>query len=45
MDEEKVDYTIKGRTKIYLFHPPKMAAQNVSFDVEVYDKFASVNFT
>jgi GTP pyrophosphokinase len=39
MDEEKVDYTIKGRPKSIYSIRRKMAAQNVSFD-EVYDKFA-----
>jgi guanosine-3',5'-bis(diphosphate) 3'-pyrophosphohydrolase len=39
MDEEGVDYTIKGRPKSIYSIRRKMAAQNVSFD-EVYDKFA-----
>ncbi|MFT6748426.1 MAG: guanosine-3',5'-bis(diphosphate) 3'-pyrophosphohydrolase [Flavobacterium sp.] len=39
MDEEKVDYIIKGRPKSIYSIRRKMAAQNVSFD-EVYDKFA-----
>jgi GTP pyrophosphokinase len=39
LDEEKIDYIIKGRPKsIYSIHL-KIKAQNVSFD-EVYDKFA-----
>jgi len=39
LDEEKIDYIIKGRPKsIYSIHR-KMTTQNVSFD-EVYDKFA-----
>lgn len=39
MDEEGVEYTIKGRPKSIYSIRRKMAAQNVSFD-EVYDKFA-----
>jgi GTP pyrophosphokinase len=39
MDDENVDYTIKGRPKSIYSIRRKMAAQNVSFD-EVYDKFA-----
>lgn len=39
LDNESIDYVIKGRPKsIYSIHR-KMKAQNVSFD-EVYDKFA-----
>ena len=39
LDEEKIDYIIKGRPKsIYSIHR-KMIAQGVSFD-EVFDKFA-----
>jgi GTP pyrophosphokinase len=39
LDEEKIDYIIKGRPKsIYSIHR-KMMAQGVSFD-EVFDKFA-----
>jgi GTP diphosphokinase / guanosine-3',5'-bis(diphosphate) 3'-diphosphatase len=39
LDDEKVDYIIKGRPKSIYSIRRKMAAQNVSFD-EVYDKFA-----
>ena len=39
MDDEDVEYTIKGRPKSIYSIRRKMAAQNVSFD-EVYDKFA-----
>jgi len=39
MDEEGVDYTIKGRPKSIYSIRRKMLAQGVSFD-EVYDKFA-----
>ena len=39
MDDENVEYTIKGRPKSIYSIRRKMAAQNVSFD-EVYDKFA-----
>ncbi|MCZ8196441.1 MAG: RelA/SpoT family protein [Flavobacterium sp.] len=39
LDEESVDYIIKGRPKSIYSIRRKMAAQNVSFD-EVYDKFA-----
>ena len=39
MDEEGVEYTIKGRPKSIYSIRRKMAAQNVTFD-EVYDKFA-----
>ena len=39
MDDESVEYTIKGRPKSIYSIRRKMAAQNVSFD-EVYDKFA-----
>ena len=39
LDEENVDYIIKGRPKSIYSIRRKMAAQNVSFD-EVYDKFA-----
>ena len=39
LDEESVDYTIKGRPKSIYSIRRKMLAQNVSFD-EVYDKFA-----
>jgi guanosine-3',5'-bis(diphosphate) 3'-pyrophosphohydrolase len=39
LDEEKVDYIIKGRPKSIYSIRRKMQAQGVSFD-EVYDKFA-----
>jgi GTP diphosphokinase / guanosine-3',5'-bis(diphosphate) 3'-diphosphatase len=39
MDEEGVEYSIKGRPKSIYSIRRKMAAQNVTFD-EVYDKFA-----
>lgn len=39
LNEENVDYTIKGRPKSIYSIRRKMLAQNVSFD-EVYDKFA-----
>ena len=39
LDEEKIDYIIKGRPKSIYSIRRKMLAQNVSFD-EVYDKFA-----
>ena len=39
LDEEQVDYIIKGRPKSIYSIRRKMLAQNVSFD-EVYDKFA-----
>jgi GTP diphosphokinase / guanosine-3',5'-bis(diphosphate) 3'-diphosphatase len=39
LDEENVDYIIKGRPKSIYSIRRKMNAQNVSFD-EVYDKFA-----
>ena len=39
LDEENVDYIIKGRPKSIYSIRRKMSAQNVSFD-EVYDKFA-----
>ena len=39
LDDEKVDYIIKGRPKSIYSIRRKMLAQNVSFD-EVYDKFA-----
>jgi GTP pyrophosphokinase len=39
LDEEGVEYTIKGRPKSIYSIRRKMLAQNVSFD-EVYDKFA-----
>jgi GTP pyrophosphokinase len=39
LDEEGVDYIIKGRPKSIYSIRRKMLAQNVSFD-EVYDKFA-----
>ncbi|NHM07919.1 bifunctional (p)ppGpp synthetase/guanosine-3',5'-bis(diphosphate) 3'-pyrophosphohydrolase [Flavobacterium sp. CYK-4] len=39
LDEEGVDYIIKGRPKSIYSIRRKMKAQNVSFD-EVYDKFA-----
>lgn len=39
LDEEGVDYIIKGRPKSVYSIRRKMKAQNVSFD-EVYDKFA-----
>jgi GTP pyrophosphokinase len=39
LDEENVDYIIKGRPKSIYSIRRKMLAQNVSFD-EVYDKFA-----
>ncbi len=39
MDEENVEFTIKGRPKSIYSIRRKMAAQNVTFD-EVYDKFA-----
>ncbi|WP_414000395.1 RelA/SpoT family protein [Flavobacterium sp. W1B] len=39
LDEENVDYIIKGRPKSIYSIRRKMKAQNVSFD-EVYDKFA-----
>jgi len=39
LDEEKVEYIIKGRPKSIYSINRKMIAQNVSFD-EVYDKFA-----
>lgn len=39
LDEEGVDYIIKGRPKSIYSIRRKMRAQNVSFD-EVYDKFA-----
>jgi GTP diphosphokinase / guanosine-3',5'-bis(diphosphate) 3'-diphosphatase len=40
LDEEGVDYIIKGRPKSIYSIRRKMAAQNVTFD-EVYDKFAN----
>jgi len=39
LDEENIDYIIKGRPKSIYSINRKMATQNVSFD-EVYDKFA-----
>lgn len=39
LDEEGIDYIIKGRPKSIYSIRRKMGAQNVSFD-EVYDKFA-----
>jgi GTP diphosphokinase / guanosine-3',5'-bis(diphosphate) 3'-diphosphatase len=39
LNDESVDYTIKGRPKSIYSIRRKMLAQNVSFD-EVYDKFA-----
>lgn len=39
LDEEGIEYTIKGRPKSIYSIRRKMAAQNVTFD-EVYDKFA-----
>jgi len=39
LDDESVEYTIKGRPKSIYSIRRKMLAQNVSFD-EVYDKFA-----
>ena len=39
MDEEDIDFSIKGRPKSIYSIRRKMASQNVSFD-EVYDKFA-----
>ena len=39
LDEENVEYIIKGRPKSIYSIRRKMAAQNVTFD-EVYDKFA-----
>lgn len=39
LDEEGIDYIIKGRPKSIYSIRRKMAAQNVTFD-EVYDKFA-----
>jgi len=39
LDEENIDYIIKGRPKSIYSIRRKMLAQNVSFD-EVYDKFA-----
>ena len=39
LDEENIDYIIKGRPKSIYSIRRKMRAQNVSFD-EVYDKFA-----
>jgi GTP pyrophosphokinase len=39
LDEENIDYIIKGRPKSIYSINKKMLAQNVSFD-EVYDKFA-----
>ncbi|WP_348824118.1 RelA/SpoT family protein [Flavobacterium aestuarii] len=39
LDEENIDYIIKGRPKSIYSINRKMLAQNVSFD-EVYDKFA-----
>ncbi|MFC4816987.1 MULTISPECIES: RelA/SpoT family protein [unclassified Flavobacterium] len=39
LDEEGIEYIIKGRPKSIYSIRRKMAAQNVSFD-EVYDKFA-----
>lgn len=39
LDEEDIDYIIKGRPKSIYSIRRKMKAQNVSFD-EVYDKFA-----
>ena len=39
LDEENVDYVLKGRPKSIYSIRRKMLAQNVSFD-EVYDKFA-----
>jgi GTP pyrophosphokinase len=39
LDEEGVEYTLKGRPKSIYSIRRKMAAQNVTFD-EVYDKFA-----
>src|SRR6478609_6455980 len=39
LDEEKIDYIIKGRPKSIYSINRKMLAQNVTFD-EVYDKFA-----
>lgn len=39
LDDENIEYVIKGRPKSIYSIRRKMAAQNVSFD-EVYDKFA-----
>jgi len=39
LDQEKLEYTIKGRMKSIYSMRRKMNAQNVSFD-EIYDKFA-----
>ena len=39
MDDEDIDFSIKGRPKSIYSIRRKMASQNVSFD-EVYDKFA-----
>jgi GTP diphosphokinase / guanosine-3',5'-bis(diphosphate) 3'-diphosphatase len=39
LDEEKIDYIIKGRPKSIYSIRRKMVAQNVGFD-DVYDKFA-----
>ncbi len=39
LDEEKLNYVIKGRMKSIFSMRRKMKAQNVSFD-EIYDKFA-----
>ena len=39
LDEEKLNYTVKGRMKSIYSIRKKMKTQNVSFD-EIYDKFA-----
>ncbi len=39
LDEEKLNYIVKGRMKSIFSMRRKMTAQNVSFD-EIYDKFA-----
>ncbi len=39
LDEEKLNYTLKGRSKSIFSMRRKMKAQNVGFD-EIYDKFA-----
>ena len=39
LDQEKLEYTIKGRMKSIFSMRRKMTAQNVSFE-EIYDKFA-----
>ncbi len=39
LDEEKLNYTLKGRMKSIFSMRRKMKAQNVGFD-EIYDKFA-----